>query len=301
MKLILLFLHKHMSVTLLVSLLILSCITRLLNLSDIPFRLDGDAGWMANNSISVWKSKAPLFGTGVFDYQNGFYYLNGIFLKLFGENIFGMRIFPALGGIAATITTYLLASQLFNKRIGILASFFLIFLPIHLVFSRDGTDMIHTTWLLPITLYFLYLGMTKDMRFNLLSGIFLGLSQYFYTSARFIPIVILISFVVLAYKKVSRRHMLLNAICLIVPCIVIYGPMLLFYISHSGALFSRINQVGILQTHWIQNQGSEISGLKKFANHAFFSYEVLFNNDSPKYFHYGLNRFLPLFTSILLN
>lgn len=274
--------------------LLLATLLRLLFLEDIPFRVDGDASRMALDSLVVWNNRAPLFATGWFGYQNVFFYINALFLKIFGGYLLSARIFSAFGGVISIFATYLTAKELFNKNIAFLSALFLSFLPIHLAFSRNGTDMIHTTWLLPLTLYLVYIAVKRNKTSVVLlsvAGIVMGFSQYFYHAVRFIPFVIIFSFLVLTYRKYPSKELIIGFIFLILSSFLIYGPMLYYYTLHPNTFLSRPMQVSFfLQKGWYKS---------KIEEQVLNPFLVFFADVQTGKFHYFGKRFLPLLGSIL--
>ena len=87
------------------------------------------------------------------------------------------------------VAVYLLARQLYGKRIGTISALLLSVLPIHLVFSRNG---LNNTWPAAYASLSLYLLPSHP----LLGGALAGLAQYSYHSAILIPILMAFYFVI---------------------------------------------------------------------------------------------------------
>lgn len=281
-------------------LIIIASFLRMAYLTDIPFRLDGDAGKIALDSVSVWQYKQPVFSTGWSGYNNLFFYINGIFLFIFGQGILGMRILAAFGGVLSVIFVYFVGSELFNKRVGLLSLFIVTFLPIHLEFSRKGIDHIHPSWLLLLILLFTIKSIRKNsFIYIILTGFFLGFSQYFYHAARMIPIVFIFSYFILTYKKWPLKKILFNFLFIVFIAILVYFPMLLYYQSNPTELLSRIRQVDAFQFS-IESNGIDKNldwgFIKKQLNDPIF---VFFHLGKAHPMHSNMQYFTNLFESTL--
>lgn len=267
-------------------------------LSEIPFRLDGDTSKFALESLAVWHDKAPLFSTGWYGYTNVLFYINGFFLKLFTNPLLGSRIFSAIGGIMSILATYFLAKTFFNKKIALISSFLLTFLPFHLEYSRNGTDIIHTAWLLPINLYFLYLGIKKNHLFLILAGFLLGFSQYFYVSVRLIILIELVLLFLITWKYRWKKIVIYFATLLVV-ALLVYSPMIDYYNKHPEKFFERIKQVGILQNGWLQKKVNSKPNSEIFKKQVLNPFLVFFKDVDPQIIQYFSKRYLNSIESLI--
>lgn len=231
--------------------LLLAVALRISFLEKIPYRVDGDASRFALDGLKAWQDNWPLFGTGWYGHTNLLFYIIGGFLKIFGNNLVGLRLFSVLGGILGVLATYLFAKEFFNGKIALWTSLFLAVCPFHLVFSRVGTEVIWMTFFAPITLYFLA---KRTLKAAFFAGIFVGLAQYFYPGARLIPI-LTIGF--LAILFLNRQIKLKQALILLFFCLIgfliVYAPMIGYYWQHPENYWARVNIVGVFQSGWLEN------------------------------------------------
>ena len=214
--------------------MVLAVTVRLFWLQDIPYRVDGDAARLGLDGAYVLQNRLPLLGTGWSGYTNLSLYVYGLFIQATGDEILGVRLFSALGGSLGVAAVYLLARQLLGERVGLFSAFFLSVLPFHLVFSRSGLDLV---W--PIL--FAALGLYLLPAHALLAGAVVGLAQYFYHAAKLVPILVL-------FYCVIRRMPLRQILCLAVGFLLVFGPMLCYYVQHPDTFFTRINEVSVFQT-----------------------------------------------------
>lgn len=67
-----------------------------------------------------------------------FFFLQSIGVMLFGNTIFALRVAPAALGVLAVVMVYVLATELYGRRTGLIASFFMAVNPWVVIISRDG-------------------------------------------------------------------------------------------------------------------------------------------------------------------
>ena len=231
---------------------ILAVFLRIIFLTTFPFRVDGDASRFGLDGLLAWNEHQQLFAVGWYGHTNVYFYIVGFFEKIFSNNLLGLRMLSAFGGILGILTTYLCAKELFNKKVAAWAAFFLAISPFDLVFSRVGTEVIWMIFFAPIVIFFL---LKKNPYYLFFSGIFLGISQYFYPGARLIPILILILlFLLFAHKQRNFKHLLLSSTLILFGFLLVYAPMIGYFLDHKEAYFARINIVGIFQSGWLKNE-----------------------------------------------
>ena len=59
-----------------------------------------------------------------------FYWLQMIAMKLFGVNAWSIRLFPMLSGVGSCVLVYIIGSQLYDRRVGILSALILAVMPL---------------------------------------------------------------------------------------------------------------------------------------------------------------------------
>lgn len=232
--------------------LTLSFLLRFLFLDKIPSRVDGDASRIALDSIRAWQEKWPVFGTGWSGYGNISFYFIGFFLRVFGKNILGIRIFSAIGGILEISAVYLLAKKFFGGKIAFYSAFFSLFSFFPLVFSRIGLDISWAVFFLTITVY---LFLSDKWWVNLISGFVLGFSQYFYSGVKIIPILLIILAAdLLIFKKRKVGELIKASVLMGIGFLMVYGPMIHYFFSHPAEYWARSKIVGIFQSGWFEQE-----------------------------------------------
>jgi hypothetical protein len=98
-----------------------------------------------------------------------------------------------------------------------------------------------------LSFYFLALARERgQVRVWILSGVFLGLSLYTYTAARFLPLVYLALFVTeITARPSGFWRWLWPRVLLLMTALVIFAPLGLYFISTPGAFLSRAQDVAL--------------------------------------------------------
>jgi 4-amino-4-deoxy-L-arabinose transferase-like glycosyltransferase len=88
------------------------------------------------------------------------------FVALFGNNVFAVRFASVSYGILLVLTTYLLVKEMFNKKLALLASFFLSISPWHFILNRIAFHANSFTFYFTLGLYFLFKGLKRNSKFK---------------------------------------------------------------------------------------------------------------------------------------
>lgn len=243
-----------------IAVVMLTGLLRFVWLETLPFRIDGDAAAFAAAADDFLRPNPPsLIGTGWQSHTNLYLFLESLVLRIFGYTAFGLRFFSALGGTLSILAIYALGRSLWNFWVGFWAALIMAVLPFHLVFSRIGTEVIHVTWLLPLVVWSIWQGWTKNnWRWFLLGGIATGLSQYFYPGARLIPILAVAQIGLLTLYPPegvrSWRRGSWGLLWLVVGVLAIYGPMILYFLRRPEIYSARISIVSIFSSGWLERE-----------------------------------------------
>jgi hypothetical protein len=129
----------------------------------------------------------PFSSVAAFPYV--FPYMQWHLVELIGWNLIGLRSLSVIMGVANILVLYLLARELFNRRVAFVSAVMLAALPIHIQFSRLALNNIADPLFGTLTFYFIARGFKypHKMRGNFAwAGAMLGLTQYFYEGGRFV-------------------------------------------------------------------------------------------------------------------
>lgn len=174
-----------------------AAILRLWQLGNVPPSPDWDEAALGYNAYSIMLTGRDEYGTSFpitlrsfDDYKPALYaYLVIPFIKIFGLEVFAVRLPSAIFGMLTVIATYLLVKELFTKNIALIAAGLLAISPWHLQFSRIAFESNVGTALNIFSILFFIKGI-KNHRLLILSALFAGLSLHVYQSEKvFLPII----------------------------------------------------------------------------------------------------------------
>jgi 4-amino-4-deoxy-L-arabinose transferase-like glycosyltransferase len=250
-----------------VGLTLLAGILRVAALERVPYVLGGDEAWFGLTARQVLSGELRHpFRTAYVAMPTLFYWPLSWAMRLAGDGVLGLRLPAALVGTATVPALYLLARQLWGRRMAVLGAALLATYDYHIHYSRLGANNVWDPLFAVLTLWLVEMGLAsteedKRTRYFILAGLVMGLSAYFYTGARLLP------FLVLAYvaffwimKRVqgpqSQNTPALGPPLLMLGLafLVAGGPILGFALSHPDDWNARLNQVGIIQSGWLARE-----------------------------------------------
>lgn len=231
---------------------VVAAILRFVRLDTIPPTLHGDESLTVD--FTLRHVFPPDRGT-IFPFRAGLYsqptlynYLLWASLRLFGENFVGLRLTSAVAGSLAILLTYFAVVQLSSRRVALLGAAFLTTYHYHVHWSRLGLNNIWDTLWVPAILGFAAWGWAnRRLGAAVVSGVALGLSQYFYSGSK-------IAFLLLAAWVVGRfrtqrdgRRMFAFLTRLLAASAVIAAPIAIFVVRQPGLYFERLNRITFWQ------------------------------------------------------
>lgn len=163
---------------------ILACgvFARLYGLDYFYGAVEQDEGQYGSEALRVLQGERPnLFDTvPLFNLTAIFTYLMAGSMHLFGENIVGLRIVPALMGSLSLVFVYLLVRRGWGAPPALVATGLVAVAPHHLLSSRIAIrDMVVLLLFIPAVLYFLYRALLSRRSFDYaLTGVSLGLGLW---------------------------------------------------------------------------------------------------------------------------
>ncbi|HLZ29313.1 MAG TPA: glycosyltransferase family 39 protein [Chloroflexota bacterium] len=222
--------HKRsiLELGLLLAILAVAVWLRFPNLASIPPNLHGDEVSIGLDARKVMAGLMPaVFATGWYDVPALSFTIHAATMRLFGDDLFGLRLASALEGILSVVLLYLLAGRLWGPRPALLAAAFLAIAAWHIHFSRTGFHYMQAPVATLLVLYFLVRGL-QDRRVLdwVLCGFAIGLCTEVYYAARLAPV---IAVVYLGYRALTARGFArTNAggvLAMVFGALVFIGPM----------------------------------------------------------------------------
>jgi len=207
--------------------IVLAGILRLYALDKFPAGLNADEAAIGYNAYSLLETGKdehgvswPLVFRSFDDYKPPLYfYLVLPFVKLFGLNIWSVRLPSAFLGIASVYLVYLFVSQLFSHKKGLLAALLLSLSPWHLHFSRGGWEANSASFFLLLGLWS-FIKSLKTPKYFYLSIFSFLLSLYTYHSMRLVSPLLFLGLVTIYWSdlipliksKTPNKHLILSLV-----------------------------------------------------------------------------------------
>ena len=267
------------------ALTLLAFVLRAAALDSVPYTLGGDEAWhgLLARQVLAGQLQNP-FTMGYMSMPTAFYWPLSWSLWLVGNTVSGLRFAAALVGTITVPVIYLFARDLWGRRMALLSTVLVATYDYHIHFSRLGANNIWDPLFVVLALWALDRGLrasasgpaqheeedhTGDQpetspplryRYFVLAGLVMGLSMLFYTGARLLPLMagIYAAFVWLQrHRQVPRLG--LHLALLILACLTAAGPILSYAQAHPDEWNARINQVGIIQSGWLERE-PELTG-----------------------------------------
>ena len=194
-----------------VTVLVIGCLVRLINIDGLPDGLDCDEASSGYEAYAIGEygidrngKEMPVFLVSWGSGQNALYtYLLIPFIKIFGLNTFSVRLPMALIGCLSLFIFYKLILLLKNKKAALIALVFFAICPWHIMKSRWGLESNIFPDLVLLAVYLSAYGIkNKKNIFTYLGFAVLGLSSYAYgTSYFFLPFFVIPALIYLTVKK----------------------------------------------------------------------------------------------------
>jgi len=214
----------------LIWILLFGTILRLVYLDKVPVSIFGDEMDVGIHANSILVTGRDYLGNFLPTYFHSFaefrlpmqLYVAVPFIKLFGLTEWGVRLGSVLFGILSLWGMFLLARELFSKRVGLIATLFLAISPWHLHFSRQAND---SGFMLPFLLFgtWFFVKGLKDYKYLVISAALFAISFYSYaTAALFTPIYIVI--LLLLFRRQIFKYSFKQLSMLVVLVLLLLAP-----------------------------------------------------------------------------
>jgi 4-amino-4-deoxy-L-arabinose transferase-like glycosyltransferase len=231
------------------------------NIAQIPINFGGDEGemgWVARDILTGNEYARP-FATGWLSHPMLWFYLQAASLRLFGNDIFGLRILSALIGAATIPALYLFARPIYGRSVALLATSLLAFYHFHIHYSRIALNNIADPFMALVAFgAFVYGYRRRSLLGFALAGASLGVAQHFYMGSRLTPLILL---GVLAHQLIFDRSHLLglwrHLIVAAIGFVLGLGPLLHFFITHPADYNARLVNTSIIHSGWLAQKIAE--------------------------------------------
>jgi hypothetical protein len=230
---------------------------RVTNLTTIPLPFEQDEGALAHESVFVLTGDMKnMFMSGLQGHATMQFFAEAAYLKVFGINVFSIRLITAVVGVLTIPVFYVMLRQMFGKAIAVLGSAFLVGYALHIHYSRVGMENIADPFLMAATLYFAWRASRDGKLVDfVLTGLILGLGFYLSPASRVIPIIVAALF---GYTFLRRRSFLRQLLPGVGVTILAFSaaalPVGIFWLTHTSFFMDRISTVSIFQSGWFDQE-----------------------------------------------
>lgn len=267
--------HNYRRELIAVSLItLLAAILRFYHLDMVPNILDGDEGWTGMVALKKFPL-SPFIYANPFSFAEGFgqRYLDvfAASIDFFGQNKFGLRFVPALGGTLAVPAIYLLTRHLLGARHATTAALLLAVSHTHIHFSRTAAmGYQQGTWLAPLELYCFLRGLEgRNRAWLVMGGLLLGLHFNVYFSAQVLIPMTVVFLVMAAFIRPPRniddekikkrsplplRENLRNLPWFFGSILILALPALTWAFHHPDDFNARWAKEGSVQSGWLMSE-----------------------------------------------
>ncbi len=243
-------------------LLLVALLVRAVDLEHIPANLGGDEGTQGIAALGLLGP--PLgnpFTTGWFSVPTMSFLAYGISMRVFGDTVAGLRALSVLAGTVTVLTTFLLAKELWGRRVAWLAAIVLTCSHFHIHFSRLGSNQIFDGLFITLSLWLFVRALRSRRTIDFaLAGATMGLGWYGYFGARLVGLVVacyLAWRAVVEYRFLARHRC--HLLILLGSALVTVAPLLFHFAENPHELVSRVRQVSIFASGWLLRE-QQITG-----------------------------------------
>jgi len=196
-------------------------------------------------------TRFPVFLEGNYGREPLFHYFGALAVALIGPQVWALRLVAALAGTIAVLAACLVARELFADEperaahLALLAAAVATGIYSLLAFSRLGLRIITLVTLEGLTMALWWrAGRDGRLRWWVLVGLLLGLSQYTYIPARLLPLIVAYPTLVWIMRRPQQRPQLVRGTLLaLLVALVVALPLIVFFVRYPAYLALRAEAI----------------------------------------------------------
>ncbi len=298
--------HKWTAIAL-TGLTLVAWLLRVWDVAAVPFTFSGDEASQSLQVLRVLKGELRNpFSTSWLAVPTMSFFYSAPFTAALGPTVFAMRLPWTIAGALTIPLTYFLVARLAGTRVAWATAILLAVYHFHIHYSRLASVQVTDAFFMALALWLLYRAMDKGSLPDwAAAGAATAGSLYFYTGGRLVAIIVAgillyhILYKGLGFISENWRGMLVA----LGAFLIVGAPMLQYAVMKPNEYNARINQVGIIQSGWLER---EVDILNKPASAILFDQfrraTLAFNFYPDRTIWYGLRDPLldPLFGILFL-
>lgn len=231
------------------AILALALFVRVYHLDSLPAGLYPDEATNGTDALLANETgDYRLLYTNNYGREGLFINLQALAVKYFGNTVPVLKFWSVVFGTLAVFGIYLLARELFARRLYALIAAFLLATSYWAInFSRIGFRAIMVTFLLTFSFYFFFRGLrTNRLRDFLVAGLFLGIGLHTYVAFRLAPLILiaLLPALLLTYERFLARYWK-HILAFTLGAFITAAPMFYDFYIHPDHFSSRTGAVSI--------------------------------------------------------
>ena len=227
---------KHSHLIILLFILILAFFSRFYFFSQEGFVTTDGVQYILSGKNLIETGKYEIFGSPQLIFPPGYSLAIGIADIFFDNSVFSARFISFIAGFLSVYLFYLVGKELYNKKTGLLASFFAATLHSSVVISKETwSESLHILFVL-MTVY-LYLKLTKNYKVS--SAVLLGFSISITYLIRPEGIIFLVLAVIFLFQKPSGlkfKKAFAGSSIIVLTFFIVAAPYLYFLYQNTGKL-----------------------------------------------------------------
>lgn len=245
---------------------------RITVLESVPGRLHVDEAVLADFTLKhvfpePRRTVSP-FRSGAYSQPAMYSYLIRLSLALLGNSITGLRVPSALAGTATILATYAVVAVFQDRRTALLSALIMTTYHFHIHWSRMALNNVWDSLWVPLMVASFAWGWKERWSGGAaLSGLALGLSQYFYAGSKLGVFLLAFTIFRLWRQDRDRQRLVVHTGKLLLTAVCTAAPIVLFALRNPAPYFER---TGIV-IGWQHNAIVEVTGdqinLLKYAWH----------------------------------
>lgn len=224
------------------------------NLEGIPNTLSGDEAASGMVALAFRQGEANnLFTFGWFSFPSLYFVIQSLGIRFWGQTTEALRITSAVGGSLAILALYWLAKVMFDRLTAVWAAVYLTASHYHIHMSRNGLNNIWDSLFGTLAIMGLWHGWKTGRRSSfILTGVALGLGQYFYVSIRALPIIFLVWAGTAFWRdRVTFRQRLPGLILAAFIAVIIVLPFGIQAAQHWDNFMAPYGRVSVFANDWL--------------------------------------------------